>query len=182
MEQDHIVQELDSVEFVRSSDGKVFSTVEDLIADEKLHEEDNNQFDFLFNNDSIRYFIKDNIVWFIGKDICDYLEYTNSKEAIRDHVSPTNAMHFSYNEISAGLAQIRTVANCYGSDSQAISHNGALCINEQGIYELTRFSQMPKANEFYTWIHNRVLPNIRRTGTYMTPNTTKENILIMEVA
>ena len=156
MEQDYIVQELDSVEFVRSSDGAVFNTMEDL-----------NQFDFLFNNDSIRYFIKDNIVWFIGKDICDYLEFENNRKAIQDHVSENNKMLINLND--RNIEWINTVTNCYGIPSKG--NPNVLCLTEQGIYELTRFSRMPKADKFYEWIHNRVLPNIRRTGTYMTPNT-----------
>ena len=127
-------------------------------------------FDFLFKNGNIRYFIKDNIVWFIAKDICDYLEFENTIQAIQDNVSPFNNHHFSYSEISAGLAQIQTPSTRYSLDSYAISRNGAICINEQGIYELTLRSRMPKAKDFYRYICNSILPNIRRFGVYTSPN------------
>ena len=192
MEQDYIVQELDSVEFVRSSDGKVFSTMEDLIADTKAMEEannsttsgftaddykncitqdDDNQFDFLFNNGSIRYFNHDNTVWFIGKDICDYLEYKDPQDAIQTHVSSTNVRHFSYGDICKGLAENIKTGESPVLESKPIGPRGALCITEQGVYELTRFSRMPKADKFYEWIHNRVLPCIRTNGIYTTPTT-----------
>ena len=154
-----------------SSDNNANMSNEDYTPDyhNEANANDDNQFDFLFNNGSIRYFNHAGIVWFIGKDICDYLEYDAPRNAINEHVSPTNMMHFSYGDICKGLAEMQTASNQCSLDSYAISRNGALCITEQGVYELTRFSRMPKADKFYEWIHNRVLPSIRQTGVYSTP-------------
>ena len=156
-----------------SSDNNANMSNEDYTPDyhNEANANDDNQFDFLFNNGSIRYFNHAGIVWFIGKDICDYLEYNNPAEAIRDHVSPTNAMHFSYGDICKGLAENQDIAIRYilESSKSTVNKAGMLCITEQGVYELTRFSRMPKADKFYEWIHNRVLPSIRQTGVYSTP-------------
>ena len=171
-------------EWIRSDTGEVFTSYDNIVAsmasdDERIYhpddfknafnENDDNQFDFLFNNGSIRYFIWNGYCWFIGKDICDYLEYNRANDAIKEHVSPTNTRHFSYGDICKGLAENPIGLNHPNRNS--IANKGMLCLTEQGVYELTRFSRMPKADKFYEWIHNRVLPNIRQTGTYMTPNT-----------
>lgn len=41
---------------------------------------------FNFENNQLRTLLINNEPWFLGKDVADILEYTNTAKAIRDHV------------------------------------------------------------------------------------------------
>ena len=41
-------------------------------------------------------------------------------------------------------------------------------INESGLYSLILSSKLPQAKEFKRWVTNEVLPQIRKTGAYLT--------------
>lgn len=42
-------------------------------------------------------------------------------------------------------------------------------ISESGLYKLILKSRKPEAEEFQRWVTEQVLPTIRKTGVYMTP-------------
>ena len=43
-----------------------------------------------------------------------------------------------------------------------------------GVYSLIFSSKLPKAKEFKRWVTSEVLPSIRKTGGYLTPEAKKE--------
>lgn len=49
-------------------------------------------------------------------------------------------------------------------------------INEPGLYNLILRSTKPEAKEFKRWVTHEVLPEIRKTGAYMTPGKLVEMI------
>lgn len=85
-------------------------------------------------------------VMFVGKDIADILEYTNTAKAIRDHVDEEDKL----TERIVLSGQNREV----------------IFINESGLYSLILSSKMPKAKEFKRWVTSEVLPSIRKHGVY----------------
>ena len=93
-------------------------------------------------------------VMFVGKDVADILEYTNTAKAIRDHVDEEDKL----TERIVLSGQNREV----------------ICINESGLYSLILSSKMPGAKRFKRWVTSEVLPQIRRTGTYQKPMTPQE--------
>ena len=103
-------------------------------------------------------YIYDNeTIWFLGKVICDILEYNNNRDAIHVHVSPQN---------SKIVNNYATVVN---RDSLTHTYNirkDSKFINETGLYQLIMNSKMPKAKEFQTWVTSEVLPSLRKTGEY----------------
>ena len=92
--------------------------------------------------------------WFVGKDVATALGYTNSRKALSDHVDEED----------------KGVTKCYtpgGEQEMTI-------INESGVYSLIFSSKLPKAKEFKRWVTSEVLPSIRKTGGYLTPEAKKE--------
>ena len=96
----------------------------------------------------------DNEPWFVGKDVADILEYTNTAKAIRDHVDDEDKL------------TERIVLS--GQNREAIF------INESGLYSLILSSKMPNAKKFKHWVTSEVLPAIRKTGSYQMQNLSTE--------
>ena len=85
-------------------------------------------------------------VWFVGKDVADILEYTNTAKAIRDHIDEEDKL----TERIVLSGQNREV----------------IFINESGLYSLILLSKMPNAKKFKHWVTSEVLPSIRKNGVY----------------
>jgi len=85
-------------------------------------------------------------IWFVGKDLCKSLGYTNSRKAIGDHVD----------------SEDKGVTIC---DTQGGKQKLAI-INESGMYALIFGSKLESAKKFKRWVTSEVLPSIRKTGAY----------------
>lgn len=95
----------------------------------------------------IRTLVKDGKPWFIAKDICDILGYSNSRSAISNHVF----------EEDKGVETIDTLG---GKQKLTI-------VNESGLYSLIFSSRLQLAKEFKRWVTSEVLPSIRKNGGYI---------------
>lgn len=84
--------------------------------------------------------------WFVAKDVCEILGYSNASKAIADHVDDEDKLN---NESLSSLGQ-----------------RGGWIINESGLYGLILSSKMPNAKIFKRWVTSEVLPSIRKTGGY----------------
>lgn len=107
----------------------------------------------IFNSNvfgEIRTVIKNGEPWFVGKDIAKALGYSDTDYAIRAHVEVEDKQIFKP-DVSSGLK---------------LSNNGAVIINESGLYSLVFSSKLPIAKEFKRWVTSEVLPAIRKTGSY----------------
>ena len=118
---------------------------------------------FNFNDNPIRTLTDENgEPWFVAKDICDVLTYTNASKAISDHVDQEDKLN---NESLPSLGQ-----------------RGGWLINESGLYSLVLSSKLPTAKEFKRWITRDVLPQIRKTGGYIPTSETDSDEAIMAKA
>ena len=104
---------------------------------------------FKYKSDKVRTIIKDGEPWFVLKDVCVVLGITNptvvSNRLEEDEVTKYNL---------GGLS----------GDSNII--------NESGLYSVILLSRKPEAKRFKKWITSEVLPEIRKTGSYLrTPQT-----------
>lgn len=107
---------------------------------------------FNFHSASVRTLTDENgEPWFVAKDVCDVLNYTNASKAISDHVDPEDKLN---NESLSSLGQ-----------------RGGWLVNESGLYSLVLSSKLPTAKEFKRWITHEVLPSIRKHGIYATETT-----------
>ncbi|WP_427340968.1 phage antirepressor [Caloranaerobacter sp. DY30410] len=97
----------------------------------------------------VRVIIKDNEIWFVGKDVASILGYKDTSDALKKHVDSEDKMTLQIAD-SLGRKQ-----NTY-------------VINESGLYSLILSSKLPNAKKFKRWVTSEVLPSIRKHGAYMT--------------
>lgn len=101
---------------------------------------------FNFNSHDIRVIVRNGEPWFVAKDVCETLGYSNSRKAIGDHLD----------DDEKGVTNSDTLG---GSQKLTI-------INESGLYALVLRSRKPEARKFAKWVTSEVLPAIRKTGSY----------------
>lgn len=103
---------------------------------------------FNFHGQEVRTVIINNEPYFVGKDVAEILGYTNSRQALKNHVD----------EDDKGVSKCDTPG---GKQDLVI-------INESGLYSLILSSKLPQAKEFKRWVTSEVLPTIRKNGMYAT--------------
>ena len=97
----------------------------------------------------VRTLMIDGEPWAYGKDIAVALGYAKPTDAIRKHVD----------EMDKGVSKMETPGGV----------QDVVIINESGLYSLILSSKLPKAKEFKRWITSEVLPALRKTGHYGSP-------------
>lgn len=97
---------------------------------------------------SIRTVDVNNEPWFVGKDVCEALRYSNSRKALADHVKE-NHKGVTFCDTPGGKQQITI-------------------IDEAGLYSLVMRAKTEKAEDFQEWVTGEVLPAIRKHGGYLT--------------
>lgn len=109
---------------------------------------------FDYNGAEIRVLTKDGEPWFVAADVCEILGLTNPTEALKTlDDDEKNTLR-----ISEGIR---------GNPNMNI-------ISESGLYTLIMRSNKPEAKKFRKWVTQEVLPSIRKTGAYLTPETLSE--------
>lgn len=88
--------------------------------------------------------------WFAGIDICKILEYKNEKQVIDKLPDQTKKLDYVFDRSG--------------------QKRKAWIINESGLNLLILRSNMPKAEPFQLWVTAEVLPQIRKTGSYVLPS------------
>lgn len=86
--------------------------------------------------------------WFVGKDVCLVLGYTNPAKAMSDHCK--------------GITKRYPLATAGGKQEIRI-------LSEADVMRLICGSKLPAAQKFERWVFEEVLPAIRRTGRYAAP-------------
>ena len=100
-----------------------------------------------------------NKMWFGATDVATALGYSNPRKAIIDHCK------------SNGVT-IRDVIDSMGRNQQM------KFVNEGNVYRLVAKSELPKAEEFESWIFDEVIPSVIHTGGYIA---TKEDDTVDEI-
>ena len=105
----------------------------------------------IFKNEDfgeVRTVVLNDVVWFVGKDVAEILEYQNGSRDINRHVDEED--------------RLKTMVFDGNQDKETI------LINESGLYSLILSSKMPNAKRFKKWVTSEVLPAIRKHGVYAT--------------
>lgn len=95
--------------------------------------------------------------WFVGKDVCRALGYSDTYSGVRKNVDDEDK-------------RVCPVDSTSGKQETTV-------INESGLYSLIFGSKLESAKKFKKWITSEVLPSIRKTGTY-TIKTQKDSYMI----
>ena len=129
-----------------------------------------------FNGSKVRIVEKDGIHWFVAKDICKYFGDSDHKRSIsrldKDEISLAKVKD------SLGRMQNATVVNEPGlyhllfnfQPEQARCKDGGARIAPQ-VKE-----RVEKIRKFKRWVTHEVLPSIRKTGAYLSPGMSNEQI------
>ncbi|TDY23597.1 BRO family protein [Paraburkholderia sp. BL6665CI2N2] len=102
---------------------------------------------FVFDMNAVRVIVIDGEPWFVAKDVAEVLGYADTDKAIRAHCKAAT----TYPAEMAG--QVRHIK----------------LVSERDLYRLVFKSKLPAAERFEDWVVSRVLPSIRRTGSYSAP-------------
>ena len=113
---------------------------------------------FNFKNNQVRTVQIDNDAWFVGKDVATILGYSQTAKAVRDHVD----------EEDKGVSVLDTPG---GQQKMTL-------INESGVYSMVFGSNLPNAKEFKRWVTKEVLPEIRKTGSFNSPQSPEEMLAL----
>ena len=92
---------------------------------------------------------KNGEVLFVGKDVAKALGYKKTENALAAHVDEED----------------KTITLIQGSGSNYKTR--AVFINESGLYSLILSSKLEQAKAFKRWVTSVVLPQIRKTGSYI---------------
>lgn len=95
---------------------------------------------------SVRTITIDGKIMFVGKDVCDILEYQNGSRDINRHVDEDDRQKIMLFD--------------------GTKENETIVINESGLYSLIFSSRMPNAKKFKRWVTSEVIPSIRKNGYY----------------
>ena len=112
----------------------------------------------IFNNDQfgqMRTLTENGNTLFCGSDVAKALGYARPNEAITAHAK--------------GTVKRRTPTN--GGEQEM------LFITEGDVYRLITHSKLPSAERFERWVFDEVLPSVRQTGAYMTPETIEKVLM-----
>lgn len=113
---------------------------------------------FQFEGENVRIIDREGEPWFVLADICRICEVGNPSQAA-SRLDPEERDTIVLNEghIDQGLS-----SNSLGTSLGIVS--------ESGLYSLILSSRKEAARRFKKWITSEVLPAIRKTGTFGSPN------------
>lgn len=108
--------------------------------------------------------------YFVGNDAATALEYADPFAALKQHVPQKFKLVLTAKQFK------EMVSNQDIDEKQGIFSNNVMggaqrltFISEAGLYKLILRSKMPAAEKFSDWVCEEVLPAIRESGIYTTP-------------
>ncbi len=109
----------------------------------------------VFEDRPVRIVEEDGQTFFVGKDVCALLGYSNPNKAMKDHCK--------------GITKRYPLSTSGGTQTVRV-------IGEPDVMRLICGSKLPEAVRFEKWVFEEVLPTIRKTGAYIAPNIGMEQI------
>lgn len=122
----------------------------------------------------------DNETWFVGKDVAQILGYSNTKDAINNHVDSDDKRIIQRSEIATIENHIPKSALPVNFAPADIPNRGLTIINESGLYSLILSSKLPGAKKFKRWVTSEVLPSIRKTGSFIGGSKELQAIFMLD--
>lgn len=101
---------------------------------------------FDFNSHAVRVIDDNGEPWFVAMDVAEVLGYTDAQAMTR--------------KLDQDEIQNRQIGG--------FGPRGVNLVNEAGLYACILTSQKPEAKPFKRWVTHKVLPAIRKTGSYST--------------
>lgn len=114
---------------------------------------------FDFQGANVRVVEYEGEAWFVAKDVALALGYKKPADSVTRHCK---------NPREAGSVKHGPLAP------------QTIIIPERDIYRLVMKSKMPAAERFEEWVVGKVLPTIRKTGSYQAPTTPRNSLDVLE--
>jgi prophage antirepressor-like protein len=114
---------------------------------------------FSFEGSQLRTVARDGEPWFVAADVCEALDIGNVTNALK-----------RLDDDEQALYSIKGIH--YGDDLVNV-------VNESGLYSLILGSRKLEAKRFKKWVTSTVLPEIRKTGSYIKPAMSVLEILTL---
>jgi prophage antirepressor-like protein len=105
---------------------------------------------FDFENHTVRTVVLDETPWWVGRDICEALEYKRPLRAIKLHCK--GAPKWSPLQTEGGIQKVRIIS-----------------IGD--VFRLIASCDLPEGERFESWIFDTVLPRIASTGAWLPEGT-----------
>ena len=105
--------------------------------------------------------------YFMGKDVAEALGYTDTNRAVKQHVDKEDLKACSRKGYGDLYPTLWDNENDFANK---------ILINESGLYSLIFGSKLESAKAFKRWVTSEVLPQIRKSGVYITESATDEAI------
>lgn len=117
---------------------------------------------FVFEGVEVKIRFENGEPWWKAKDVCELLGLKWNGET---------SISFVPNHLKGVL-----------SDNTPGGKQSVLYLNEPGLYFYLSKTKSPKALPFQLWIAEKVIPSIRKTGSYSLPNKELSKLQILEMA
>lgn len=115
-----------------------------------------------FKGHKVEIIVHNDTILFNAKDVAKVLGIKN----VNDNIS----------KMSSKQNITLTNSDIGNSEFRKLNNRGENFLTESGVYKLILKSRKPAAEEFSDWVTDEVLPSIRHTGAYMTPDTIEKMI------
>ena len=119
----------------------------------------------IFENNQVEVFELNGQVLFNPYDVGRCLELTES------------AVRMAIKEMNERQVIKLTNSDVNNIDTRKLNNAGENFLTESGVYKLIFKSRKPNAEKFQDWVTDEVLPSIRKTGAYLTPQKIEEVLL-----
>jgi len=132
-------------------------------------------------NSSIRSLVHDGRIYLSSRDLCNALGYNNTAQALNKNCSPEYIVELQ--NIPLNLGDLSQKISPTVEGETALQHSNRMkekWLEEPAAYELISQSKRPEAKQFRRWLHEEVLPTLRKTGSYTTPTRNNQVQLINE--
>lgn len=133
----------------------------------------------IFNNKEfgeIRTVMKNNEPWFVAKDVSEILGYARL-DSMYKLIDKEDSMNI--NPQTEEYQGLRQNGVCLEPNENIFTLK---LINESGLYQSIFNSKLESAKKFKKWVTSEVLPSIRKTGGYITPQLDHRDVYILDLA
>lgn len=121
---------------------------------------------------NIRVIVIDGEPWFVGKDVATALGYARPENAVTDNTDKEDRLFLDKKLVlKLGIS----------FDYKELGQRGGWIVNESGMYALVFGSKLESARNFKKWVTSKVLPSIRKTGTYGQPQLPSDPMEMLKI-
>ena len=125
--------------------------------------------------------VHDGRIYLSSRDLCSALGYTNTSQALNKNGCLEYIVELQ--NIPFNVGDILQISPTDVGEETLLQQSNRMrekWLEELAAYELMSQSKRPEAKQFRRWLHEEVLPTLRKTVSYTTPTRNNQVQLINE--